>query len=355
MQGWSGSTAWHGKNKINLSCRLSKYLFYFCNSVALLKLKTKPMKRFFALALMGAAFALTACNDDDDDGGTGSPVPGDTAAPLITFADGRDSFRPDVGETRSATTTHMHIRFRVTDESALEEVQSSVAGTYIGEVPAAYHLLNVTDVYSAEDPESPFSFPSGATELNVDSDDTDIYWFGNQARPEITGAVIAGPYDFTVWARDVFGNETSADEMVSNRFYIRTAYAPTIEVTNLVDGELEGEENEPLVVEGTISSGEGNLAGELAFIWVRLVAEDGHDDFAPATAALAEVIWGTSKRVSSLPAGLPVPSGDIDLAAALSGENAVVLPDGHGHYDLIVWAEDVNGNVTRASVEVHAD
>lgn len=260
-----------------------------------------------------------------------------------------------MGETRSATASHMHFRFRVTDQSALEEVQASVSGQYIGEVPGPYQLLDITDVYSAESPGSPFHFPSGSTELNVDSDDTDLWWDGNQARPNITGPLIAGPYDFSVWARDVFGNETSGDEMVMKRFYIARLYAPSVEVVNLVDGELLGEENEPLVVEGTIGAGEGNLAGELAFIWVRLVPEDAHDDFAPAEAAISERVWGTSTRISSVPAGQPLPPGDIDLATALSNENAIVLPDGHGHYDLIVWAEDVHGNVTRTALEVHVD
>lgn len=323
---------------------------YFCNIVALSNTKNQKMKKILFAALMGSAFIFTACNNDDDDG-NGTTLPGDNDAPTITFAEGRDSFRPDMGEARSATTTHMHIRFRVTDESPLEEVTASVTGNYLGTVPENFSLLTITDVYNSENPDSPFFFPEGATELNVDSDETDIYWFGNQARPEVTGAVVAGPYDFTVRARDAFGNETSEEENVNHRFYINRTYAPSIEVTNLHDGELDGEENEPLEVEGTISAGEGNFAGELSFIWVRLVNEDNHDDFAPAEAALAEVIWGSSTRIQA--SGQALPAGDIDLAAALSGENAVILPDGHGHYDLIVWAEDVHGNVTRATVEVH--
>lgn len=312
------------------------------------------MRNLFALALLGSALALTACSDDDDTGTTTPPLPGDTTAPQITFAEGRDSFRPDQGETRGTTASHMHIRFRVMDESPLEEVRAAIRGEYIGNVPEEFHLLEITDVYTAEDAGSPFYFPSGSTELNVDSDETDVYWFGPQSRPGIDAPLIAGPYEFTIRASDTFGNETPADEIVMKRFFIARSYAPVIEVSNLMDGELVGEENEALNVEGTISAGEGNLAGALAFIWVRLVNEDEHDDFSAAN-PLAEVIWGTSRRVSSLPTGLPVPAGDIDLAAALSGDNAIVLPDGHGHYDLIVWAEDEHGNVSRATVEVHAD
>lgn len=294
---------------------------------------------------------LTACNDDDDDNG-GNGGPGDTTAPMIEFAEGRDSFRPAMGETRSSNDTHIHIRFKAVDNSGLEEVRVSVSGTYIGTVPDNFDLIDITDVYSADSEDEAFAFEAGATELNVDSDDTDLYWFGPSSRPEITNAIIAGPYDFSVWAKDVFGNETSTDQMVNNRFYITRAYAPQVEVTNLHDGELEGEENEPLVVEGTITSGDGNLAGDVAFIWVRLVEEDMHDDFAAAT-PLSEVIWGTSKRIQA--SGQAIPAGEIDLSAALAGDNSIVLPDGHGHYDLIVWVEDEHGNVTRAVVEVHAD
>jgi hypothetical protein len=83
------------------------------------------------------------------------------------------------------------------------------------------------------------------------------------------------------------------------------------------------------------------------------VAEDEHDDFAPAT-PIAQSVWGQSKRITA--SGAALPSTDaIDLSVALSGDNAIILPDDHGHYDLIIWAEDVHGNVSRQSFEVHVD
>ncbi len=311
------------------------------------------MKKTLYAFLAAGALIFTACNDDDDDG-NGGAIPGDTDAPAITFAEGRDSFRPNMGEHRSAATSHMHIRFRVTDESPLDEVTAAVTGQATGTPSDAYYLINITDVYNSEDAESAFYFPEGSTELNVDSDETDLYWFGNAAREEVDGPVLAGPYDFTVSARDAFGNETSEEEQVRHRFYINRAYAPMVEVTNLnADDELDGSGNEPLMVEGTIAKGDGDLAGELSFLWVRLVNHDNHDDFAPAESPLSEAIWGSSSRINA--SGQPVPAGDIDMSTALTGDNAITVPSGHGHYHLIVWAEDEHGNVTRTSVDVHVD
>jgi len=302
------------------------------------------------LVLTAVMGAMAACKKDDPDP-PAPPTGLDTTPPAIVFADGRSSFRPDQGETRNTTATHMHVRLKAEDSGGLAEVTVSVGGTYIGTVPSQFTLLNITDVYGPSAANAAFRFTSGATSHNIDAEGTDIAWFGPNARPEVTAAVLAGPYRFTAWARDVAGNVTPEAQRPNHQFYIARQYAPAIAVTNLVDGELEGEEGDPLEVRGTIDKGTTELAGDLAFLWVRLVAADAHDDFAPAT-PIAQVVWGQSRRVTA--SGPPMPNTQsVDLATALSGANAIVLPPRHGHYDLIVWAEDVHGNVARASYEVH--
>jgi hypothetical protein len=313
--------------------------------------KYRTLQRVALVAVMG--MALSACKKDDPEPApTPPPSSADTTPPTIGFADGRSSFRPDEGETRSATSTHMHIRFKAQDNSALAEVTVSVKGSIIGNVPDGFDLLDITDVYSPSATNESYQFPAGANSLNVDDDGTDLYWSGQQPHPMVNGPVLAGPYQFTVWARDEAGNVTPEAQRPNHQFYIARQYAPAISVTNLEDDELEGEEGEPLVVEGTIGKGTTTLAGDLAFLWVRLVNEDEHDDFTPGS-SLAEVKWGQSRRINAM--GPALPSNEtIDLSVALSGGNAIVLPDGHGHYDLIIWAEDVHGNVSRQSFEVHA-
>ncbi len=310
------------------------------------------MKKLVFLFCASLTF-LTACNNDDDGNGNGGNN-ADSVAPTIGFAETRDAFRPSNGESRNTSTSHMHVRFKASDPSGLAEVRASVNGTYSGTVPSNFYLLDITDVYSPTADNETFRFNAGATELNVDSDNTDIYWFGSRSRPEVTGAVLAGPYNFSVWAKDVFDNETGPDEMVNTRFYINRSYAPEITISNLNDeGEIEGVENEALNVQGFIRIGTTNLASDLAFIWIRLVEEDMHDDDV-AGSPISEAVWGTSKRISANGAALPN-SQNLDLSEILSGSNAITLPDGHGHYDLILWAEDENGNVSRTTFEVHAD
>ncbi len=312
------------------------------------------MKKLGWILVSTCMIAFSACNNDDDDNGGAPPVV-DTEAPSIGFADGRDEFRPRMGEERSASSTHMHLRYKVSDPSGLASVSSRVSGQYNGTVPMNFYMIDITDLYTPVSP-APFNFEIGATELNVDSEGTDLWWAGQDAdliRPEFGDTpILAGPYDFTVDAVDQLGNETGEAERLHKRFYIARPYAPQISVTNFVGDELEGEGGEALVVEGSITKG-ATVGGDIAFVWARLVAEDLHDDF-DSPSALSETVWGTSNRVS--PSGTPVPAGDsIDLSVALGGDNAIQLPADHGHYHLIVWAEDEFGNVNRQVLEVHVD
>lgn len=307
------------------------------------------IKNGLLLMIISALFLLfSACSDDDDNG-----LSDDGNPPEIQFAEDRDSYRPDHGEVRGSDTDHTHVRFSVWDQAGIDEIHVGMGSQFLGQPNQGFEMLDVLDVYSSSASDENFVIEQGAKSVNVDGFHTDIYWEGSTSR--VNGNVIAGPYDFTISARDVFGNITTGDQIVTNRFYINRPYAPEIEITNLHDGEIDGEGGQALTVEGTISKGEGDSAGDLAFVWIRLVDEDLHDDFNPAQVGQGlESVWGQSLRIDVTSGDLPNHTV-LNLEDILTGDHIIVLPEGHGHYDLIIWAEDEHGNVTRTVVEVHVD
>lgn len=313
------------------------------------------MKRIPLLFSAFVMAALFSCTDEND-----NPPVRDLEAPVIGFAEGRDSFRPMEGEVRSASTDHMHVRFSVSDESGigqvLVDIHNSFDGHTHGRMSNVFSALNVKDIYSP-DASSPFlRFPEGATFLNVDGSSTDIYWAGPTSRVE--NNVLAGPYDIIISAVDIHGNQTSFADGSNYiaTFYIERPYAPMIAVTNLHDGEIEGEAGEALEVEGTVGMGSHELSSEITFLWVRLVEEDHDHDHNQRVSGeeFYERVWGNSAwRDLSGPA---LPSGsELKFEDIFIGDNAIVLPEGEDHLDLIIWAEDANGNITRKVYEVHID
>ncbi|MCC5936535.1 MAG: DUF4625 domain-containing protein [Lunatimonas sp.] len=315
------------------------------------------MKKGFSFLVLGVSLCLIACETDDDQ-------MRDLTAPVIGAADGRDEIRPVHGETRAATTDHMHVRFSVEDPSGIAQIRVDVHNSFDGHshgrIMTGFEPLDVDDIYSPDASNPTFRFPQGATRVSVDGTGTDIYWGGNNSR--VNGNVLAGPYDFSIQAIDIHGNQTSFGDGSNYlaTFYIRTPYAPEVNVTNLHDGELEGEHGEPLEVEGVIRKTSHELSSDLKFVWVRLAEEDDdhdHDGHAHArvmTGEFYERMWGTSTWRQGF-SGPELPhSSEIDLAELLSGDDAIMVPDGEDHLDLIIWVEDVSGNISRYVFEVHA-
>ena len=305
------------------------------------------MKKYLALSAL-AAITFYGCNTDDDS-------VRDMEAPVISVAEGRDEIRPRQGEIQRASNDHMHVRFSVADPSGIQQVRidvhSAFDGHSHGRLSNAFEAMNVLDIIEL----------NGAPFYNQDGHDTDIYWEGPNSR--VNGNILAGPYDIIIDATDIHGNATSSAEGNNyvSTFYIDRAYAPQMVITNLEDGELEGEPGQALDVQGNLTMGGHELSSDITFLWVRLV-EDDHDDdgHGHAEEDIYEKMWGTStwrKHDNGNPfTGPALPSGSmIDLAQVLSGENAITLPAGEEHYELIIWAEDANGNVTRRAFEVHAD
>ncbi|HSJ67922.1 MAG TPA: DUF4625 domain-containing protein [Anditalea sp.] len=301
------------------------------------------MKKYLTLSAL-AALSLFSCNTDDDS-------IRDMDAPVIAAADGRDEIRPRQGEVMRSTSDHMHVRFSVTDPSGIQQVRldlhSAFDGHSHGRISNDFEPLYINEVIPV----------NGATFYNQDGHDTDIYWAGPNS--PVQGNVLAGPYDFVIDATDIHGNVTShADgNNYSATIYIERPYGPQMTVTNLQDDELEGTAGEPLEVQGSVFRGDDALSTNITFLWVRL-AEEEHDGDSHGE-DVYENMWGTSKwrqhSNGNYYTGDALPAGTaIDFTQAFVGDNAIVLPAGEEHYELIIWAEDANGNVTRRAFEVHA-
>jgi hypothetical protein len=317
------------------------------------------MKNPLLYLLLGTAFFAFSCETDDDQ-------IRDMDAPVIGPADGRDEIRPRYEEVNPGTKDYLHVRFGVDDPSGIAQIRvdihSSFDGHTHGRIKTDFERLDVDDIYSPDAADPTFRFPRGSTRVSVDGPGTDIYWGGSASR--VSGNVLAGPYDFTIQAIDVHGNQTSfADESsYLATFYLQTPYAPQIEITNLHDGELEGEAGKALDVEGFIRKTNHPLSTNLKFLWVRLAEEDedehqGHSANARVAGGedFYEKKWGSSSWRTGL-TGPDLPSNsELNLAEIFTGENAIVIPTNEDHLDLIIWVEDTGGNITRLLYKVHVD
>ncbi|HSI74644.1 MAG TPA: DUF4625 domain-containing protein [Lunatimonas sp.] len=316
------------------------------------------MRKPLLYLLVGATFLAFSCETDDDQ-------IRDLDAPVIGAADGRDAVRPMEEEVNPATKDHLHVRFGVDDPSGIAQIRvdihSSFDGHSHGRIMTEFERLDIDDIYSPDAANPDFRFPHGATRVSVDGPGTDIYWAGNSSR--ISGNVLAGPYDFSIQAIDVHGNQTSFGDNSNYlaTFYLQTPYAPQISITNLHDGELQGEAGEPLELVGFIRKTDHQLSTDLKFLWVRLAEEDDHGHEYSANARIAdgddfyEKMWGSSTWREGM-TGPDLPSSsELNLAEIFTGENAIMMPANEEHLDLIIWVEDTGGNITRLLYEVHVE
>lgn len=305
------------------------------------------MKKYSLYLSLVIALGLVSCGDDDE-----QDAP-DLTAPTIESASGRSAIRPEPGEIMPASKDHMHIRFAVSDASGISEVLVDVHSTFDGHShgkTSTFERLSYRKIYDA----------AGATRLNIDGSADDLFWEG--AASAVSGNVLAGPYHFSIQASDIHGNQTSAGDNSSYvaEFILERPYAPAISLSNAVNGELEGKPGMTLSVEGSIAKSSHSEASDLAFVWVRL-AEEAHDDHDDdghdhkKGGEIYEQMWGSSQSRSSLSGPALSSSDSLDLASLLSGSAAISLPsEDDAHYELIIWVEDRNGNISIEKSEVHA-
>lgn len=317
------------------------------------------MKKPLLSLLLGATIFTFSCETDDDQ-------IRDLDAPVIGAADGRDAIRPLEEEINSAEKDHMHVRFGVDDASGIAQIRvdihSSFDGHAHGRIKTDFERLDVDDIYSPDAVKPDFKFPKGATRVSVDGTGTDIYWGGNSSR--VSGNVLAGPYDFSIQAIDIHGNQTSFgdDSNYLATFYLQTPYAPQVEITNLHDDELEGEAGKELEMQGIIRKTDHQLSTDLKFLWVKLAEEDDHENHGHTANARVtgeddfyEKMWGSSSWRQGM-TGPDLPSSSVlNLADIFTGENAIIIPFNEDHLDLIIWVEDTGGNITRLLYKVHVE
>lgn len=317
------------------------------------------MKKLQLLGMMCLAVIAYSCKTDDDPSQ-------DLEAPIIEHADGYDHISPENGEVIAASSDHVNLRFAVEDPSGIEQIRVNIHSKFDGHghgrVLNDFERLEINDIYSPDASNPDLKFPAGTTRVNVDGTGTAIYWQGAASR--LNGHVIAGPYDFIIEATDIFGNQTSFEDGDSYiaTFQIRTPYAPLVEVTNLHDDELEGTVGEALELEGMVGKGEHELSSDLAFLWVRLTEEheDEHDDGDDPNHRVLEgdfyeMMWGNSAWMSELN-GPALPNTTLlNLSEIFTGANAIMIPPGEDHLELVIWAEDIIGNISEMHYMVHVE
>lgn len=318
------------------------------------------MKNLMNLGIASLVFCSLSCE-------TGNEPIQDLLAPVIDHADGMETIRPAQGEIIEVDADHMNVRFSAEDPSGLEQIRVNIHANFDGHSHARikndFERLEVNDIYSPEASKPELKFPAGAMRINIDGMGTDIYWEGEASRVE--GPVLAGPYDFSIEATDIFGNQTGFAEGSSYiaTFQIRRPYAPVVEITNLHEGEIEGEAGEQLQLEGMIAKSDHELSSDLAFIWVRLTEEhegehtenEGHNHRKLIEEAFFDKMWGVSSWINE-GNGASLPDAMVfNLAEIFFGDNAIILPSGEDHLELVIWAEDINGNITEMHFQVHVE
>ncbi|EPR71620.1 DUF4625 domain-containing protein [Cyclobacterium qasimii] len=305
------------------------------------------------------AFSFFSCETTSED-------PQDLVAPVIDHAESEDEISPDHGEVFTETMDHIPVSFSVEDPSGIGQIKVNVHANFDGHSHARvlndFEKLAIDDIYAVDASDPDFQFQANSTLVNVNSTATDIYWSGSNSR--LSGPVLAGIYDFSIAATDIYGNQTSFADASSyiTTIHIRTAYAPSITVNNLDDDELLGSHGETLTVTGEISKPTDDLSAPLAFVWIKLGEEDDDDDHdhdhserVSNDEHVYDKMWGSSQWLAD-GQGPDLPNDQlIDLATLLTGENAIILPATGEHLDLTIRAEDVNGNTTEKIFHVDID
>lgn len=337
---------------------------FYCTLHISSLLKIKKMKKTNIIFVGIIAFTAFSC-------GTTIEGPEDLEAPMIEHAEAEDEISPDHNEIFGETADHIPISFSVEDPSGIGQIKVNVHANFDGHSHARvkndFMTLSVDDIYSVDASDPDFRFPANSTKVNIDSPENDIYWSGPNSR--LSGPVMAGKYDFSIAATDVFGNQTGFADGSSylTTIHIRTPYAPHIAIDNLTDDELVGTGGETLNVEGEIHRTGDALSAPLAFIWIKLGEEhddhddhdhddhDGHDHRVSSEEYAYDKMWGKSQWLSE-GEGPDLPNTEnLDLGVVLSGDNAIMLPTSEDHMELTITAEDTNGNTTEKTYHVEIE
>lgn len=298
-----------------------------------------------ALALLGITY-LGSCSDSGE--------PQDLQAPEIGPIPGMASISPGVGQIFSSGEKAADVSFRVADPQGIQEILLDIHGGFDGHSHGrllnSFERLNVRKIFQSNASDPRLVIESGSPEVRIDP--YQVIWEGQGS--EIQGNILAGPYHITISATDVNGNQTSfADgSNYHTTFYIQRPYAPSIEM----DGgatSISGRAGSPLEMDGFIQTTTHPLSTPLKFIWMRLTNQDRFDEKEGGNAQVqvfGEQIFGESSWRNLK--GNSLPSSERVNLRTLSENQSMMIPTGQNQLILIIWAEDMAGNVTRKAIPV---
>lgn len=267
-------------------------------------LKSAPVLTAMAVPLM---FIFSSCDDD-------APVVVDTTAPEIANVEVSEETEP--GGT-------LVLAFSLADDIALGEVRIDIHDDFDGH---EHGRISQTA--------KPFTYQVILDEMAGEKT------YRVEEQIPIPADAATGPYHLQVRFFDAAGNE---GEFYVGSFEISSETAsPAIVISNFGESEeLEANENGILLLEGSVTA---KTEGGLEEVHILVVHEDedhGHARVQNEEEPLYDQEW-------ELKGAMEFNLAEIDPAIDLSAAAA-------GHYELIILAKDVQGNVKIITREIHVD
>lgn len=269
-------------------------------------LKSSPI--FTAVAVSGILM-LSSCDDD---------------APVV-----KDTTRPEIANVAFSEVTEpggtLVISFDLADNIALGEVRIDIHDDFDGH---AHGRLS----QKAE----PFSYELILDEMKGEKT------FSVQEHISIPADAATGPYHLQIRYLDAAGNE---GEFFVGTFEISSeTVSPAINITNFgATEELEPNENGVLLLEGTVTA---RTEGGLAEVHIMVIHEE--EDHGHARVQNPNEEEPLYDQEWELNGAVEFNLSEIDPAIDLSAAAA-------GHYELIILAKDMEGNVKIVTREIHID
>lgn len=292
--------------------------------------------------VLSATLGLFFCTPADE--------PADLQAPEILPVSGMDAISPTPGASFLPNSQGMDVVFRVKDPQGIQEILLDVHGGFDGHshgrILVDFERLNVRRIFSSNASDPKLRIEQGTSEVNINP--FRLVWEGEGS--EVQGNVLAGPYHLTISATDIHGNQTGFGDGSNyhTTFYIERPYAPSIEVP----ASLEVAAGSVLEFSGLIKRTTHEISTDIKFVWLRLLNRESLDD-AEQDAQIrffGELKAGQSSWRNL--SGNSIPSGEtFDLTSWLL-QNPIQIPNGQSSLVLVIWCEDMAGNVSRKAMPV---
>ncbi|MEP0710772.1 DUF4625 domain-containing protein [Algoriphagus sp.] len=293
------------------------------------------------LILLATLLTMASCGESEN--------PADLVSPKISAISASTSIQPAAGQLFPPTLTAAPVMLKVNDPSGVNEILLDIHGGFDGHshgrLNTNFERLSVRKIFSATASDPKLKIEAGATEVVLD--DFKVSWAG--ANSSVSGNVIAGPYHITISATDALGNQTSFANASNyhTTFYIQRPYAPVIDLEMSSGNSLSAKKGLSLSLNGKIAKGDDPLSSDLAFVWVRLATQDNLDEKdGEGEVLISQQMWGKSNW-RSLTGKSFSNTLELDLQTSLV-QNPIQIPSSAPNdLVLIIWAEDIVGNVSR--------